>query len=381
MSVITRGEVVRRIVERTDLDEFTERVLDSFWDRAEFQRTHPPRAEVRAWVRWNLDLVIRWLAQGRPPTDAELDVFREHARARAADGTPPDLVPANFRRGARFAWGALLEVATEEELPALLESADLLFDYVDRVSRVFFDIYEQATRGRPVAPDEAAARVLLGRIERDEAPLPEDHLLADQVGFRVGGAARAFVMASPGRSAAYHAELAATLRRRRALAASEGTRVVGFANGKAPWQGLDLDSGAILATGAPGIGSERGWKLNELRMVVEVATARGDAGEVSIEEYLPELLLQRSPRIATQIRACVYGPLDRDYPELAHTLDLLVRHSFERAPTAAALPVHRNTLRDRIARISEITGVDLDCAHGRGLAWLAWLARRDATVS
>jgi DNA-binding PucR family transcriptional regulator len=42
------------------------------------------------------------------------------------------------------------------------------------------------------------------------------------------------------------------------------------------------------------------------------------------------------------------------------------------------LPVHRNTLRDRIARISELTGVDLEATEGRGLAWLAWLARRKA---
>ena len=35
-------------------------------------------------------------------------------------------------------------------------------------------------------------------------------------------------------------------------------------------------------------------------------------------------------------------------------------------------------LRDRIARISELTGVDLESAEGRGLAWLAWLARVSA---
>ncbi len=62
-------------------------------------------------------------------------------------------------------------------------------------------------------------------------------------------------------------------------------------------------------------------------------------------------------------------------PELAHTLDLLIEHNFERASTAAALPVHRNTLRDRINHISELTGVDLDRAEGRSLAWLAWLGR------
>ncbi len=38
----------------------------------------------------------------------------------------------------------------------------------------------------------------------------------------------------------------------------------------------------------------------------------------------------------------------------------------------------RNTLRDRIARISQLTGVDLEGAEGRGLVWLAWLARGKA---
>jgi aryl carrier-like protein len=50
-----------------------------------------------------------------------------------------------------------------------------------------------------------------------------------------------------------------------------------------------------------------------------------------------------------------------------------------RGRTAAALPVHRNTLRDRIHRISELTGVDLDSVEGRGMAWLAWLQRRHST--
>jgi hypothetical protein len=56
-----------------------------------------------------------------------------------------------------------------------------------------------------------------------------------------------------------------------------------------------------------------------------------------------------------------------------------VRHSFEKGTVAAALPVHPNTLRDRVARIGEITGVESERVEGPGLAWLAWLARGDAT--
>ena len=374
-AVVNRGEVVRRIIERTDLDQFTERVLDSFWETDEFQRFQPPRDRVREWVRWNLDLVNRWLVEGRPPTDSELETFRAHARDRAAEGIPADVIPANFRRAARFAWGALLDAATDAERPALLDSADLLFEYVDRVSRIYFEESAAAAASAAQRGEESSARALLARIDADQAPLPEDHQLADRIGFDLARASRAFVIAAPRRSAEYHLELAGQLRRRRALAVSEGRRVVGLAMSRSPWRELELDRSAVLAQTGAAIRGERGRNLAELRIAVDVAVARGHRGEIRPEDFFAEVLLRRSPRIAGQIKARVYGLLNE---ELARTLDLLVQNSFERGSTAAALPVHRNTLRDRIHRISEITGVDLNSAQGRGLAWLAWLERRDS---
>ena len=375
MVLLARGEALRRIVERTDLDLFCERVLDSFWEQPAFAQLHPPREDVREWVRWNLELMIRWLVEGEPPSQPELEVFREHARARAREGFPPDVIPANFRRGARFAWRAMLEVANEEERPALLESADLLFEYVDRVSRIYSEGYASAARATAASAEEIAAGALLRRIEAEEPPQPEDQRLAERLGFALERAARPFVIALPDRSPERHAELAAKLRVQGALAASEGRRVVGLSAGPARWRMLQLDPKAVIAHGPPAIGAERGHALDELRDVAHLALARGGQGEVDGADYLPELLLRRSPRIASQVRARLYSPLDGDHPELARTLDVLIKNNFEKGATAAALPVHRNTLRDRIVRISELTGVDLECAEGRGLAWLAWLAR------
>ncbi len=155
MEPVARGEAVRRIVRRTDLDQYADRLLDEFWERPDFQRLHPPRERVRAWVRWNLELVNRWLIDGQPPSDSELEAFREHARARALEGTPADIVPANFRSGARFAWRSLLDAATEEERPALLESADLLFEYVDRVTRIYAEAYEEVAKSAASSAEEA----------------------------------------------------------------------------------------------------------------------------------------------------------------------------------------------------------------------------------
>jgi PucR-like helix-turn-helix protein len=372
----TRGEAIRRIVDRSDMDDFTERIVDSFWERPEMEQARHERDEMRAFVRWCLDLVIRWLTDGVPPTELELDVFRARARSRAEEGLPADLAPANLRRGARYAWGALLDNATDDERLALLESADLIFEFIDRVSQLFFDAWQQASREDAVTTEEAAARALLRRICTDELPLVEDHLLAERIGFDLEHGAWPFVIVCPGRPAQHHSEVAAQLRRRGALAVSEGRRVAGLANGEAPWEGLRLDLDAIVGSGSRAVRDERGRALDEVRTAVDVAVARGQSGEVLVEDYLAELLLERSPRIASRLSARVYGPLS---DELAHTLDVLVEHSFERGRAAAALPVHRNTLRDRVARIAEITGLDLDSAEGRGLAWLAWLHRRDST--
>jgi PucR C-terminal helix-turn-helix domain len=373
MAVASRGEVVRRIVERADLERFADRVLDSFWEQAAFQSLHPPREDVRAWVRWNLDLVIRWLTDDKPPSEADLDVIRDHARQRAADGFAPDVIPANFRRGARFAWRALLEAATEAERPALLESADLLFEYIDRVSGAYSEGYESAERSTATSAEEIAAGAALRRIAAEEALLSEDRQLAERLGFALERAARPFVIALPDASPTGHADLAANLRKGGALAASEGRRVVGLSADRA-WLAIRLEPRVVIAEGPPAIGAERGHALEELRDVVALALAYGHAGEVEAAAYLPELLLRRSPRLAAQVRARVYRPLDGDHAELARTLNELIKSNFEKGRVAAALPVHRNTLRDRIARISELTGVDLETAEGRGLAWLAWLS-------
>ena len=365
-------DVIVEIVGRTDLDAFAERVLDSFWDSPEFAPRRPPRAEVLAWVRWNVELVVRWLVVERGPTEAELEVFREQARARAADGTPADVVPANFRRAARFAWAALLEGARDGERTALLESADLLFEHVDQVSRIFSEVYESA----PVDSEERAARMLLERILCNEPPRAEDHRLAEALGFDLERAAHPFAIAVPAGAAGDHAKLAARLRARRALAVSEGRRVVGYAHDRGPWRGTGIDEQAVIAVGRGAIRHERGRALDELRLVVEAALARGRTGLVDADALLPEVLLLSEPRFARRLRGRLYAPLEADHSELARTLDVLVEHEFERGATAAAIPVHRNTLRDRLKRITELTGVDLDTAEGRAVAWLAWLEGR-----
>jgi len=370
------SDVIRRIVERVDLDEFTERVLDSFWERPEYQRFRPLREDVRSWVRWNIDLMIRWLVDGQPPTESELERFRERARMLAANGMPADIVPANFRRGARYAWTAILDAAREDERAALVESADLLFEFIDRVSQLFSDTYASAGPAATISDEERRARALIARACAGEEPSGEDLQLGERIGFDLSGAYRPFVMVTPAGSVQRHMTLAARLRARHLLAASEGRRVAGLANRKVPWRELGLDPRAAIAQGNRTRRAELLEAFDELRVVVDVAVRNGRGGEIQPDDHVAELLLRRSPRLATRLRSRVYDQLAAHDPELTRTLDALIEHDFDRGATATALPVHRNTLTNRINRIRAVTGLDVDSSDGRGLLWLAWLERR-----
>ena len=368
------ADVIRRIVGRVDLDQFTEQVLDSFWERPEYQRLRPLREDVREWVRWNIELVIRWLVEDQAPTEADLERFRERARALAANGMPADIVPANFRRGARFAWTALLDAAHDDERAALAESADLLFDFIDRVSQLFSDTYEST--GPTISEDERRARGLLARACACEEPTGDDVQLAERIGFELGGSYRPFVLVAPAWSVQRHLALAGRLRARHLVAVSEGRRVAGLSHRSIPWRELGVDPRTVIAQGRRTPRAELLDALDELRVVTEVAAREGHSGAVDADDHLAELLLRRSPRLATRLRARVYDRLAAQDPELTRTLDTLIEHDFDRGATAASLPVHRNTLTNRLNRVHAVTGLDVDSADGRGLLWLAWLERR-----
>jgi PucR C-terminal helix-turn-helix domain len=373
VSAIADQTRVNRILERVDIDVLVDGVLDSFFERDEFRETRPPREEMRSFVRWNLDLVMRWIVQGQPPTEAELDLVRDLARALGAAGMPLDTVPANYRRGARFAWQAVVAVVDEDDREAVVTGTDVLFEYVDRITSVFVAAYEEGASGAPALQQQKAAQALLERLTTGTDLIAEDHELAESIGCELAALRRAFVVRSRRRSAQQHGVLAQRLRARGVLAVAQGRRIVGLTARPVAWEALDLGSDAIIAEGELGPAAIPRDVLEELRLVVEIASEHRRTGVVCADHFPLELLMRRSPSVAARIHAQVYGPLSE---ELAHTLDVLVEHEFDRGRAAAALPAHRNTMHNRLVRIGELSGTDVDGVLGRPLVTLAWLQRR-----
>jgi hypothetical protein len=372
--------VLAALVERVDLDSQVARVQAALEQMPEYRGFVDGRADLDdrgpAGIRWNLEAFLRWAADGGDPDPAVLERMRELAAARAAEGRPPEEGLAVYRRAMRAGWEALLESADERERAALGGAFDAALEWLDVIAAVFDRAYAEE-REALVSQHERRARRLLTRLVAGERPGAEDVRVADALGFALGGPRRPLAAVIAGGSAAEHLQLAGLLREQGALAISEGLRVVGLAGDPVDSRRLGFPSRLVLCEEPAGGGEDpSGGELREaladLRAVVELAAAAGARGRVELDAYLPELLLARAPQLAARLHGRVLGPLDAD---LARTLALLSDNGFERAAAAAALPVHRNTLTKRIARIERLTGLDLGDPRDRVTAWLATRTR------
>jgi len=350
------NDVLRRIIARISLDDLVadlERRLQELPVYRDFEGEH-----TAALLRWNVDQFVRWLLDGTPP---DLEPLEGPIRDRLGAGMTMEDGLLIYRTAAQAGWDALVAAADDEERVALLSGADVLFGYMNAVTDVFYRAEVPTAEQRA---HEQLERVLAGEIE---------------------GEFTAFVAVLEHASAGAHAALAAELRREGALAVGEGARTAGLLTRPVSWPAAALvavgepvnareaaEGTPPAARGAPPAApaSELAHALDDLRALADIA--RGRRGIVRPADHLPELLLRASPRHARALAETVYGPLTA---ELARTLATLVEHGFDKSAAAAALPVHRNTLNYRAAKIEQLTGLDLASPADRGRAWLASLAR------
>ncbi len=374
-------ELLLRAVRRVDVGDVARRLTDSL-------RADPGYGSlVRAGdaglgvSRWNIDLFLRWIAERRPPSEQDLNIVRALARERAVEGMPAQELIRAYRDGFRFGWRALLEAARDDERPALVDAADAFFHHLDLISRAVGDEYAEVDADRHAGHgEERDARALMTTLTRDAEPSAENSRYAKRIGFHPGPALTAFVLAVKGASASRHAEVARRLRDDGVLAVTEDERVLGLAATSPRAVLAELGEGLLAIEAEPRERGRLAVELDDLRRLLATALLEGRSGVIGPHEYLLELLLLRSPDIADRVERLVFDNLCASgHQELARTLEMLVKHGFDRAATAAALPVHRNTMTYRVRRLEEISGLDLNRPEQRALAWLA-VRRRSARV-
>jgi hypothetical protein len=373
------GHLLAEIVRRVDLEEVARRMVAVFQAEIPAYRTLPEamlHGEILRNTRRNLGIFFRSLADDRSLSDQELEPICESARHRAAEGMPLEDLLHAYRLGGRLGWEALVAAARPEEHALLLPSVARVMEFVDRVSDAVTETYNDV-RGHLLSDDERRVHELFEGLQ-DTAPLhPRTIELADQIAFPLEDRYVPFAVALADAPAHAHAQLAAALRQRGVLAVTNGDRVCGLLPQDGDPAALE-ESRSLRAVGPATPRAELAPMLFDLRLLIDVARHTGRDGDLRLEEFLPELLLARSPRLAAMLEERVYGPLEsaaeKGGADLLTTLEAFLEAALDRRAAADALHVHPNTLDYRLRRIEELT--DLLFADPDAVMLMALAIRR-----
>jgi sugar diacid utilization regulator len=336
-------------------------------------------SDVREHCRLHVDLLLRSLRAGRGPNRSDLGFAREAAARRVHQGIPLDGLLQAFRVGHRTLWQAIVDEAATS--PAGREAAIRLageaMEYIDLASthvaeaylresgqlaeliqRRRRDLLENLLAGR--LPDEAETETLGLGLERD----------AD---FLVAVASLEETDETDDRALAQAADSIAASIGSRALVVVRQDEVAAVLplSGKSPGaMGVALDVARVSA--------EREHGIHMLVGVSGVCRGLGEVGQryveahqalrrsnpdrpiVSLSELSPfEHLVasaDRSTRASIAMEAA--SLTDTGNGGLMETLRAYLDSDLDVARTAEALYVHPNTVRYRLRRIGELTGLD-----------------------
>ncbi|WP_328540393.1 PucR family transcriptional regulator [Streptomyces sp. NBC_00344] len=350
--------------------------------------------EIAATVRNGLRLFLRRVREPQAqPGDYSL--FRERAAQRAEEGMPLHTLLRSHSLGVYVLWQALREEAASGEEGALIELVDLLLHghqaiigavaetYLDEQAAISAerrehhrslmrglldgalppaDAFEQLGLKAPClvvhlylppgrsAPSAVADRRMVRRVQT-----VLDHAFGtDAMSLLDAGGGHVIASPHPGDPDGERAceELCARLRH----ACGDGIRLAAVVAGSPQ----DVPAGARTATD-----------------VVQVARACGrPAGLHRMEDVLLEFHLSRRDESSARIAALLDPVGDR--PELIDTLRAYLEHRQDRRGTAHHLGLHPNTVDNRLAKLTELTGLDVASPRGNALALAALLLRGGA---
>jgi len=285
------------------------------------------------------------------------------------EGRSLDSLLAAYRLGARVAWRGLVDAGEAGAVPpaTMYRVAAALFAYIDELSAASAEGYAQE-QSRHAGEREARRRALLVRLVTPPAPAPEE----------VAELATGADWSPPERVAAlaWRAEEPEGVARRLPPDALV-----------APWEGAHL---ALLGDPeAPGLGEVVRRALAGRRAAIGPAVDLDGADEsvrralatldlpvagdgpdpLRAEDHAVELLLAADPAVAGDLAERRLAPLRELRPSararLAATLAAWLEHQGDVRATAAALHVHAQTVRYRVAQLREVFGEALDDGRGR----------------
>jgi PucR-like helix-turn-helix protein len=374
---VTDHKLLAQIVDRVDPGDVAREMIEAFRHEIAGYRRLPESVlmgQIFDVSRSNVELFFRSVSEGAEPTEAELAAFRESARNRAAEGMPLEDLLHAYRLGGRLGWRAIAGAAEDaDEERALLGGAELLMRYVDQVSAAVAQTYLDE-RQHLVSEEERRLRDLAEALMQNRPLSASLRDAARRISFPIEDRYRAFVQTVPGVPAYTHGQVAAALRMRGVLALTEGDRVAGLAPADTEPEAL-IEPGALVAVGEPAGRADLTEELDDMRVLVELGRRTERTGLLTADQFVPELLLARSPRLARLATRRALDAIeqytDPRSADLMKTLRTFVESGLDRRRAAAQLHVHPNTLDYRLQRIAQLTGLELGRPDDLALVVLA----------
>lgn len=365
---------VRTVLERVDLERLGRSIDLKLRDLPYYEPCEQKWLDDQGTpvIYWNLRLFLRWLGEGTSPSQDEVATLRAVLRDGAVRGKRMQEQLVVYNSGTQLVWESLLNEATDSERSALASFSEIVLDYQRVVLQAFTASY-RAQEDMPVTGERRAA-VLLDWLSTADPVTPDALSQTQLVGFRLANVYRPFVATVREARTVAYAELAQRLREAGALAVTKEDRIEGLTQENFDWDVFLHDPRLLVSVDNLTARPHLRVAFEDLRTVAVAAREADGSGMVTVEEFLPQLLLSRAPRIADRVVERVFAPLaDHEGEELAATIRTLVANNFDRAATAAALPAHRNTVLYRIKRVEKITGLDFSNPRDLTVIWLASL--------
>jgi PucR C-terminal helix-turn-helix domain/GGDEF-like domain len=129
--------------------------------------------------------------------------------------------------------------------------------------------------------------------------------------------------------------------------------------------------GATVAVGPPMQLSDVHESFAEAEEALGAATAFGITGTVDLTTVGPLTLVTVADRVAARLADRYFGDLGDSFSEVEDTVLTLLDQNQSIEETAAVMHLHRNTVRYRVTRFREMTGLDIRRTHDLVTAW--WL--------
>ncbi|WP_255622398.1 CdaR family transcriptional regulator [Pseudonocardia sp. DSM 110487] len=351
-----------------DVDLLTDRLVTAvFTDHPAWTdyRSVPPE-DLRDGCRRYLMRVLELLADGRPWSTEDDPVAGPIGRQRAEQGVPLEVMLRTFRLGGRVVWEALLE-RTNGVAPADLgAAATAMWTVVDGLSSALSTSYRSAEaeqlrrddQRRHALLEEVVAGGTTGQRVADQLDLPlAGHYLVVVADLDQDGTAALpgpqTALSALGVRSVWHVRTD-TLVGLVPLESHDPAFVLARLRSLARGRVASAPTAAGLAGVAP---------AHRLAVLALGTLPRGSAALVRIEDRYPEAMLLRSPELRQRLADAWLGPVlrlpQREREVLLETLTAWLEADRSAGVAAERLYCHRNTVLNRLQRVTALVGREL----------------------